>query len=144
MITVSQEKWDRLRSIVNKWNQRIEAQAPLIRKELESNVGFLIYVVRTYPAMKPYLKGFHLTLHGWRPDRNEEGWKIHVTRDKTLDAGGTIKDVLEPVSNITVEEPQFVTAVPRLLYDVRALESLSEGTTPPLRIVRPTKVRAVR
>jgi hypothetical protein len=36
-------------------------------------------VARTLPAMKPYLKGFHLTLHGWRPGRDEEGRKSAST-----------------------------------------------------------------
>ena len=31
-------------------------------EQLESDRGFLVYVPGAYPAMKPYLKGFHLLL----------------------------------------------------------------------------------
>jgi hypothetical protein len=48
----------------------------LSHKELLSERGFLVYVTRTYPAMVPYLKGFHLTIEMWRGGRDAEGWKI--------------------------------------------------------------------
>jgi hypothetical protein len=64
-VTVSQEKWDKMKTMVRKWKGRVDEKEPCNRKELELDVGFLIYVTRTFPAMKPYLKGFHLTLHGW-------------------------------------------------------------------------------
>jgi hypothetical protein len=81
-VTVSQEKWDKMKTMVNKWKARVDGKEDCNRKELESDVGFLIYVTRTYPAMKPYLKGFHLTLHGWRPGRGDSGW-----RDASLEVG---------------------------------------------------------
>jgi hypothetical protein len=74
-VTESQKRWDKTKGIVSKWTQRLAHADDLNRKELESDVGFLIYVTRTFPAMKPYLKGFHLTLHGWRPGREDSGWK---------------------------------------------------------------------
>jgi hypothetical protein len=42
-------------------------------KELEKTRGFLIYVSRTYPPMNPFLKGMHLKIDAWRPERDEEG-----------------------------------------------------------------------
>lgn len=45
-------------------------------KKLQSDRGFLIYVARSYPAMVPYLKGIHLTLSGYLPDRDKDGWKV--------------------------------------------------------------------
>jgi hypothetical protein len=48
----------------------------LDRKRLESIRGFLLYLTRTYPNMTPHLKGLHLSIDGWRPDRDEAGWKL--------------------------------------------------------------------
>ena len=42
-------------------------------KKLESIRGFLLYLARTYTHMKPYMKGLHLTIDGWREDRDGEG-----------------------------------------------------------------------
>jgi hypothetical protein len=41
---------------------------------LESVRGSLVYLQRTYPAITPYVKGFHLTIDAWRPGRHNEGW----------------------------------------------------------------------
>ncbi len=38
--------------------------------------GFLIYVVRTYPWLNPYIKSLHLTIDLWRPGREESGFKM--------------------------------------------------------------------
>ena len=34
-----------------------------------------MYVTQAYPGMKPYLKGFHLSLETWQGGRDKEGWK---------------------------------------------------------------------
>ena len=48
------------------WKQVAGSNMPkLSHKELLSDRGFLVYVTRTYPAMVPYLKGFHLTIEMW-------------------------------------------------------------------------------
>ena len=62
--------WGRLR------DGRAEKNIQLVHKELFSDRGFLVYVTRTYPAMIPYLKGFHLTIEMWRGGRDLEGWKL--------------------------------------------------------------------
>jgi hypothetical protein len=46
-----------------------------IRKLSSVTEGFL-YVTRTFPVMVPYLKGFHLTMDGWRKNRDSDGWKF--------------------------------------------------------------------
>ena len=63
-VTVSTEKWERTQGLVAKWARRVEETKDVNVKEFESDLGFLIYVSRTFPSMKPYLKGFHLTLMG--------------------------------------------------------------------------------
>jgi hypothetical protein len=44
-------------------------------RRLRSDRGFMVYVTQAYPSLKPYLKGFHLSLETWRGGRNDEGWK---------------------------------------------------------------------
>ena len=74
--------------------------------------GFLLYVTRTYPSMVPYLKGIHLTLDSWRPQRDSEGWKD--SRIPLL-AGSW-------VGFNSSAPPTKVKAVPRLAFDLKALQ----------------------
>ena len=76
-VTVSQEKWDRLKAICGHWLAELDAGVVnLDFKQLRSDRGFLVYVTQAYPGMKPYLKGFHLSLESWRAGKNSEGWKL--------------------------------------------------------------------
>ena len=73
----SEEKWQKMKTILQKLASVLDGGAKeLNHSELISDTGFLVYVTRTYPSMIPYLKGFHLTAHMWRGDRDEEGWKL--------------------------------------------------------------------
>ena len=47
-------------------------------KRLECIKGFLIYVVRNFKWMTPYLKGLHLTIDGWR-----EGFEKYFYKTKS-------------------------------------------------------------
>ena len=82
-VLTSKEKWTKLKNILKKWAKVLdESRAPkLSHKELLADRGFLVYVTRTYPAMVPYLKGFHLTIEMWRGGRDEEGWKLKEVSD---------------------------------------------------------------
>jgi hypothetical protein len=55
----------------------VAGKTDLPYKQLQSDRGFLVYVTNAYPAMKPYLKGFHLSLDLWRGDRDAEGWTVN-------------------------------------------------------------------
>ncbi len=44
--------------------------------ELRSDKGFMVHVTQAYPGMKPYLKGFHLSMETWRGGWDVEGWKL--------------------------------------------------------------------
>ena len=77
-VYVSSEKWNKakifieeLKSIIDKGE---EEEIPF--KFLERGRGFMVYFCRTYTSFVLYLKGIHLTLDSWRPNRNAEGWKI--------------------------------------------------------------------
>ena len=67
-------KWEKTRSMVEELSEMVRA-GPLPRQRLMEIRGFLIYVVRTYKWMNPYIKGLHLTIDGWRADRDAQGWK---------------------------------------------------------------------
>lgn len=76
-VLTSPEKWERLRGILKKWLDLMNTgEANLSHKDLLSDRGFLVYVSKTYPAMIPYLKGFHLTIEMWRGNRDQDGWKM--------------------------------------------------------------------
>ena len=139
-VTVTQEKWDRLKAICRHWLAESEAgHIELDFKKLRSDRGFLVYVTQAYPGMKPYLKGFHLSLESWREGRDAEGWKLIsggvfadfddeyemdaekleiMTRSGSPDEAGNRN--LGPLSGLT-------KAVPRFKDDLKALLNLSEG-----------------
>jgi hypothetical protein len=80
----------------------------------------------TFRSMKPYLKGFFLTLYGWHGSRDPEGWRLlhHGTEDMTLET--------------PEEAPEYVTGVPRFMEDLERLLTLTRVDRPPLIPVRPT------
>ena len=82
-VLTSRDKWTRMKGILSKWEKALMPVSPqLSHKELLSDRGFLVYIARTYPAMIPYLKGFHLTIEMWRGGRDREGWKSKETDDR--------------------------------------------------------------
>lgn len=76
-ISVTTMKWAKMKDLVDELNTMIsESPEAMARGRLEEIRGFLIYTARTYRWMNPYLKGLHLTIDGWRPDRDEDGYRI--------------------------------------------------------------------
>ncbi len=129
-ITTSQEKWDKAKSIVQRLQTTLTQTDFLHHKTLEQHRGFLVHLQRVFPVIAPYLKGIHLTLDGWRANRDDEGWRM------ALDPGAEL-DVSHP--NAPVE----VQAVSRLTTDLEALATLFNSSHPPLRPIRPTAVTTV-
>ncbi len=78
MVLILQERCHRLKEILcNHWLRVVSGgNMDLAFKRLQSDWGFLICVTQAYPGMKPYLKGFNLSLETWRGGRNGEGWKL--------------------------------------------------------------------
>ena len=155
-VLTSVEKWERLKAILQKWADRLDAQRSpgtkirLAHKELLSDRGFLVYVTRTYPPMVPYLKGFHLTIEMWRGGRDEDGWKVTSKEDEDQDDqedededDSRVRHRMGPkrVSpEVHAPEDGLTTPVPRLRDDIAALTHLSQFKLPPLRVVRPSHV----
>jgi hypothetical protein len=124
-VTVSQEKWDKCKRYIGDIVEEMNRTQQLNHKELEKKRGFLIYVTRTYPAMVPFLKGIHQTLEMWRPNRDEDGWKI-------------IRPASQKVAMEHGDPPKFVDAAPRLASDMEALQLLFSSGAPPRRKIRGT------
>lgn len=135
---VTQLRWDKARRLLGEIRNLFEQgedenkQVWLPRDRLESARGFLIYVGRTYTTMLPYLKGLHLTIDGWRENRDEDGWRIS-SEVEPLQDGPQGPD----------SAPSRVKAVPRLANDLRALEELTASEHPPKVRVRPTATATV-
>jgi hypothetical protein len=108
--------------------------------------GFLMYVVRTYTWMNPYLKGRHLTINRWRQGRGEDGFKW--TAKERRQAGMWSADVgVLPCQRVNeglegehtevclhMEEtnaPETVEPVERYLRDLECLKELTDTTEPP-------------
>ncbi len=77
VVLTSQEKWDCIKTICEHWWSLLErGETNLDFKPLRSDRGFMVYVTQAYPGMKPYLKGFHLSLETWKGGRDSKGWKL--------------------------------------------------------------------
>ncbi|KAL7559916.1 hypothetical protein ACA910_007283 [Epithemia clementina (nom. ined.)] len=77
------------------------------------------------PPIQIYLNGVYASMNAWRPDRDEEGWRLNIDK---IDA--------ESEHN---EAPARVRMVPRMKTDVTALESLTTAANPPECLIRPSK-----
>ena len=148
-VTVTQEKWDRLKSICRHWLSELEAgRTNLDFKRLRSDRGFLVYVTQAYPGMKPYLKGFHLSLESWRGGRDAEGWKLSSERldaevEEFSEMDAVKLDLMTRAGSPEEEGDRnrgplsgLTRAVPRFRDDLKALLKLSEGLEPAVRRVR--------
>jgi hypothetical protein len=136
-VTVSQEKWEKAQSMIAATVAEVEEyDGWMDRKTLERHRGFLLYVTRTFPATVPYLKGFHLTIDGWRKNRDSEGWKFCSREIRELQERGEEGAAPEPP-----EAPKKVKAKARLVEcDLPALTRLFDSKHPPKRRVRSKKV----
>ena len=155
---LSQENWDKMRSIIDKWLKRVEdGQLELDHRELRSDRGFLVYACQAYPGLKPYLKGLHLSLETWRGGRDAEGYKLpraHPSDEEVVEGEAeetTHENVEEEVEMMMASKPVFhvdvpkpgsgpesgrTKVVPRLLPDLKALSSLTQSETPRYNVVR--------
>lgn len=72
---VLKEKWEKTQALVRELEEMLERDLLPLQRLLEIR-GFLIYVVRTYSWLNPYIKGLHLTVDSWRPGREASGFKL--------------------------------------------------------------------
>ena len=144
-ILTSQEKWDRAKGIIAKWKDTLlDKGCYLNRKELEKDRGFLVHLRMVYPSITPYLKGLHLTLEMWRPDRDSQGWKLPRNDWARLQAHLIEKGYdAEAVPSSYKDAPELVKRAPRLEKDIVALEALLKDDHPPVRVVRSKALKAL-
>eukprot|EP00984_Skeletonema_dohrnii_P022484 scaffold11603_cov72-Skeletonema_dohrnii-CCMP3373.AAC.1 len=141
LVTVTIEKWRKTRALVEELDLMIRQNSRKIpRNRLEQIRGFLNYVTRTYRWLSSYIKGLHLTIDGWRKDRDMDGYRKFVNEaaikeaEKDMAAGREVDldafRVKEEVVGKEQKPPEFVEGKARLLSDVAALMKLTEGDTP--------------
>ena len=137
-VLVSDEKWRKTKDILARiWSEMLmSTDGMLSRKQLERDRGFLIYVSRTYPDLRPYLKGIHLTLDSWRPGRDDDGWRYSNDVARAMEAAGRF---VVPDEDSSLG-PERVLAVPLLREGITALLSLTSDEKAPLRVVRVTSM----
>jgi hypothetical protein len=72
---VSQGKWEKTQFLI--WELKLMLEWDFLPlQQLLEIWGFLVYVIRMYPWLNPYIKGLHLTVDSWRPSREESGFKL--------------------------------------------------------------------
>jgi hypothetical protein len=151
----SEDKWTKLKEMLVKWDELLSSgETQLSHKELQSDRGFLVYVTRTYPAMVPYLKGFHLSIEMWRGGREADGWKtkddesiVSATTVSSLDvtrsgAHGVNLDVAATYDPNTYEDEDAAVMDHRLcrkLGDARVYAPTSGVTTAATRLADDVK-----
>ena len=113
-------------------------RSPIDHKRLESCRGFLVYVSNTYRAMIPYLKGIHLTVDSWRPDRDDDGWRLPYKLRRLMSAEGNASGLGDNNG-----PPKAVVAATRLEKDLEALMDFTRGDTGPLVPVRSKKTVSI-
>jgi hypothetical protein len=126
---VSQERWDKVQGIISEIKTNLMKEKGIFKlQDLLSHRGYLVYVARSYPSMRPYLKVLHLTIDSWQPGRDKDGWK---ESDLYGDYLG--------LENLQEGAPAEVKAVRRLAWDMEALGILFQGEAPAVQRIRPSK-----
>jgi hypothetical protein len=148
-VTISQEKWTKVQSILRFYQDKVarlrEGEEVFVEhKRLEQDTGFMVHVFMTYENLRPYLKGFYLTLNEWRYDRNEEGWKFGKQDWEDLadelfgetqlweEAKGVAKNGGEEKGGV----PKQVKMMPQLVRDLEVLGMMFKCNSPTKRLIR--------
>ena len=146
-VTVSKKKWKRAQDIVTKWSDKFSmgSDLPWLEyKALESDIGFLIHLSMSYPIIKPFLRGFYLSLNSWREGRDRYGWKLSDKAYKIfLQLGrrceGSDEQMLDMDVASTEEDaaaPHHVRAQPLMKEHIPIIVEMFLPKDPVLRLVR--------
>lgn len=78
--SVTQEKWDKGRAIIQELQKLVEeakdGRPEINHKDLERKCGFLVHLAMTFGDIMPWLKEFYNSMNIWRPGRGEDGFKM--------------------------------------------------------------------
>ena len=137
---VSQEKWDKTKTLIAEalsWFGPNNSDPVLLNfKRLEQIRVFLCHISMTYERVTPFLKGFHLTLCKYLPNRNHEGWKLgdniyasylHNLKDKGLIDDDTLLECLNPAPFHNLSPPLKTEASFRLYDDLKVLRAMFQS-----------------
>lgn len=154
-LTISQEKWDKVKEILERYCSQMGGEAArgkplgnvwLDFKTLERDTGFLVHVMMTFENLRPYLKGFYLTMNGWRYDRYPAGWKrkrddwMAQVEEKWGDPTRWEElRAMEHERQGNERAPNSVRALEQLREDVWVLKEMFQKDTPSLRLIRGRK-----
>jgi hypothetical protein len=75
-VLVSRKKWANANKLLATLHGLVLASEWVDHKDLEIIRGFFVYAARTYKPLTTFLMGLHMTIYGWRPGRDEEGWRL--------------------------------------------------------------------
>ena len=131
--TIAKSKWERVLPIIRRIIKEIltSKDGKFEFKQLEKDRGFLVHIAMTFITINPYLKDMHHSIDSWRPNRDDDGWKLKV-RDY-IDLLASIKD--DEVRDRMINShhhghPARVAFVKRLLSDMRRLERFFDREEP--------------
>jgi hypothetical protein len=124
-VTCPLYKWTKAQGQLAFLQGELTSNTTVARKPLESLRGFLTHLMRTFPVVTPYLKGVHLTLDGWRPQRDADMWRVLDSDWEAI-----------PMEHYPTTAPLQLEPAPRLASDVHCLIQLFAAPTPPTRVIR--------
>lgn len=151
-----QRRWEKAKDLIARLSKDLRERGGFDTAFFLSARGFLVYASLTYTFVVPFLKGLHLTADAWRSGRDNLGWKakerlppqsddededdrLFDLRDESTEPtpplGFSDDDIdidwtcFTPDIDLT-EAPSFLRAVPRLSYDLSALERFFESDAP--------------
>ena len=140
---VSQEKWTKTQGLIKELADMIP-RGPLPLQRLLEIRGFLMYVVRTYTWLNPYVKGLHLTVDSWRDGRAEDGFKW-TAKERREGRGVEMpcrrgdegwEDQAASATQEDAKAPETVLPVARYLRDLECLQQLTAPKEPPRQLYR--------
>ena len=131
-------KWAKTQSILAHYDElhSLDDHPKVPLKQLERDVGFLIHIAQTYPAIKPYLRSFYGSMNSWRRDRNVDGWKLRGTALQSFYEANGSPWAPDSDEDSEVVAPVEVQLVPMFQNHIQALRSMFHGDIPALRLVR--------
>lgn len=152
-VTTSPDKWEKLRKIIHFYHSKCEGCEEMElavwvdRKKLEQDTGFLVHMFMAYENLRPYLKGFYLTLNSWRFDRDESGWKLGKRHWEAIaveewDDQARWQEVRELRKN-GIQNPERVKMMTQMMKDVKFLKAMCESEIPSRRLIRGVKIARI-
>ena len=144
-VTVSEKKWKRAKEILDRWKIKfvVSDEPNLNHKDLEKDLGFLVHLAMSYPNIKPFLRGFYLTLNSWREGRDKAGWKLSNQAYQLFLQLGRRSDEEDHFENFKREDdeaPKMVKAVPLMKEHLNILVEMFSSEKPVLRLMRGSSI----